>query len=74
MSAWQIGRKFSDETKAKISAANKGNRHTDEAKAKMRAATNAMPIITCPHCAKQGRGRAMKQWHFDNCKFKVEVA
>ena len=24
----------------------------------------------CPHCNKEGRGNAMKQWHFDNCKQK----
>lgn len=25
-------------------------------------------IITCPHCGKTGGNRAMKQWHFNNCK------
>lgn len=27
-------------------------------------------IHICPHCNKQGKGGAMKQWHFDNCKLK----
>ena len=26
------------------------------------------PEMICPHCNKIGRGSAMKQWHFDNCK------
>jgi hypothetical protein len=25
---------------------------------------------TCPHCNKRGQYRAMKRWHFDNCKQK----
>jgi hypothetical protein len=29
-----------------------------------------MPILICPHCGKEGRGGAMTQWHFDNCKEK----
>lgn len=27
-------------------------------------------IIECPHCGKTGGVPAMKQWHFDNCKFR----
>lgn len=26
------------------------------------------PELICPHCGKVGKGSAMKQWHFDNCK------
>lgn len=26
---------------------------------------------TCPHCGKEGKGAAMHQWHFNNCKFKT---
>lgn len=25
-------------------------------------------IISCPHCRQEGGARAMKRWHFDNCK------
>jgi hypothetical protein len=25
-------------------------------------------IISCPHCGKEGGARAMKRWHFSNCK------
>lgn len=28
------------------------------------------PIVTCPHCNKQGADRIMGRWHFDNCKHK----
>jgi hypothetical protein len=27
--------------------------------------------LTCPHCNLIGRGSAMKQWHFDRCKLKL---
>ena len=27
-------------------------------------------IVKCPHCSKKGQSRAMKRWHFDNCKHK----
>lgn len=26
------------------------------------------PIVTCPHCGKQGADRIMGRWHFNNCK------
>lgn len=29
---------------------------------------------TCPHCGKIGQYRAMKRWHFDNCKLKGETS
>ena len=28
------------------------------------------PIVTCPHCGKQGKGSGMWTWHFDKCKDK----
>lgn len=27
----------------------------------------------CPHCFKIGQYRAMKRWHYDNCKFKENI-
>ena len=27
-------------------------------------------LTNCPHCGKSGQYRAMKRWHFDNCKFR----
>jgi hypothetical protein len=70
------GMKHSEETKAKMRKPK-----SEETKAKMRKPkpntsnyfgnTNALkkhPIVTCPHCRKQGGGGSMKRWHFDNCK------
>jgi group I intron endonuclease len=55
--AWKMRRlvPMSEETRAKIGKAQKGIKH---------------PIVQCPHCSKSGGNRAMKQHHFDNCKFK----
>ena len=30
-------------------------------------------IVKCPYCPKEGPGPQMKQWHFDNCKFKEKT-
>lgn len=54
---WQ-GKARSEETKLKISEATKG-------KIKGKA-----PIVKCPHCEREGGLYSMKQWHFNNCKFK----
>lgn len=59
------GRKFSDETKTKISESNKGKIHSEETKARMR---KPKPIKVCPHCGKVGGGGMMDRWHFNNCK------
>ena len=44
----------SEETRKKISEANKGKH----------------PIVICPHCLKEGGRNNMYRWHFNNCKFK----
>lgn len=31
-----------------------------------------IPAITCPHCGKIGGISAMKRWHFEKCKSRVE--
>lgn len=54
---WQ-GKTRSEETKLKISEATKG-------KIKGKA-----PIVKCPYCDKEGGLYSMKQWHFNNCRFK----
>ena len=42
-----------------------------EVKAKIAATRASKPIVTCPHCGKQGKqGHNMKRYHFDNCKEK----
>jgi len=30
------------------------------------------PLITCPHCGKEGGSNTMQRWHFDNCKLKCQ--
>jgi hypothetical protein len=50
-----LGKKFSEETKRKMSAATKGI---------------AKPKLTCPHCGLLGGAPQMKRHHFDNCKEK----
>jgi len=62
------------ETKNKISLANKGrepfskNRPmSEEQKIKMRVPRIK---IECPYCGKIGGNSQMKRWHFDNCKEK----
>ena len=34
------------------------------------AASKNNSLSICPHCNKEGQYRAMKRWHYDNCKFK----
>lgn len=48
-----LGKTHSEESKKKISEANKGR---------------VFEKITCPHCGKDGAGPNMKRYHFDNCK------
>lgn len=55
MSRAHQGHVVSNETRQKISDANKGKKH---------------PTIICSHCGKIGAGNAMFQWHFDSCKYK----
>lgn len=70
LSAW-FGRKHTEETKLKISVAQKGRIFSEEHKEKMRKPKSVKPpkiIVNCPHCKKQGERRAMKRWHFNNCR------
>lgn len=66
------GKHHSEESKAKLSAVNSGKTLSDETKAKISAFWKNQPLVTCPYCGKQGKGGAMKQWHFDNCNHRIE--
>jgi hypothetical protein len=70
--AAHLGKIITEETKAKLSAANKGKFASEETKAKLSAVHmgKTHPIVTCPHCGKEGGARHLKRYHFDNCKFK----
>ena len=48
---------LSSETRAKISQSLSGKKYGKD------------EVIKCPHCSKAGGKKAMKRWHFDNCKF-----
>lgn len=50
----------------------KGNSISDETKKRISDGLKSKPILTCPHCGKEGRNN-MKRYHFDNCKFKQKV-
>lgn len=62
----------SEETKAKISEARKGIKFTDEHRQKLKdsAKNRIYRKAVCPFCGKEGTVHKMKQFHFDNCKFK----
>ena len=70
----------SKETRAKISKGNKGKKRklpppvSKETKKKISESSKGIKkpqkVYTCPHCGKSG-GNAIKYWHFDNCKKKI---
>jgi hypothetical protein len=49
---------------------NKGKTLSDEHKQKMRDAKKKQIMLKCPFCGVNGKGSGMKQWHFENCKYK----
>jgi len=67
-----LGQYVSPETRAKISAWNKGRKRdaivgANVAKAK-KAANESKPIGCCPHCGRTGRmNGGFISWHFDSC-------
>ncbi len=72
----RIGKEKADNVKLLASKRFKGIPKSDSQKKLMSESAKELwknrPEVTCPHCGKEGRGGAMKQWHFDKCKFKVE--
>jgi group I intron endonuclease len=74
-----VGRKHTDEAKAKIGKAHIGRKMTEHTKAQLKLANIGRPNamagkhflkIECPHCNKVGGLTAMPRWHMNNCKFK----
>lgn len=68
-----LGKPVSNETKVKLSIANSGYIHKQEAKDKIKNWANSLPAVQCPHCNKIGKGGAMKQHHFNNCKLILKI-
>lgn len=64
------GWRWSDESREKQSRRHSGKKLSLEHRTAIGNAQRGIrqPEHTCPHCGKIGRGSAMKQWHFDNCK------
>lgn len=58
---------WSEESRKKMSISKKGKKHSEETNKKRKQTIANKPIVTCPHCDKEGKGGAMKQYHFDNC-------
>ena len=52
---------FSEEHRKNISIALKG-------KPNLNLLGRKRPVVTCPHCNKQGGAGSMHLWHFDRCK------
>ena len=46
--------------------------HTEQSRSAIGNALRGMKheIVTCPHCGQTGGKPAMRQWHFDHCKFR----
>jgi len=71
------GKERSKEYRANISKAKSGNKNpmfgkkltfSEDHKKKLSQAYLHMESIVCPKCGKNGKGNAMKRWHFDRCK------
>jgi ribosomal protein L37AE/L43A len=68
----------SDETKKKRSLSMLGKNtgpKSEEIKRKIGEANKnkIREQLTCPFCGKTGAINGMKQWHFDNCKLKINL-
>lgn len=72
----RMGKDLSEKLKVKVSERFKNIPKTTEQKqkmsesAKLRYKNKPNVELICPHCGKKGKGAAMKQWHFDNCRYK----
>lgn len=66
------GHPVSKETRQKLSDRRLNMAPEEKAKlsAKLSAWQKALPPVVCPYCKKEGRGTAMKRWHFNNCRHK----
>lgn len=66
------GKKASKETIGKLKLRKNHNTpHCEEVKLKISEAVKNLPKVKCPHCNKEGGQSAMKRWHFDRCRFRV---
>ena len=71
--ASHTGKRHTEESKQKMRKPKAP--FTDEHRAKLSAASKlqtrqVQPIVTCPHCGKQGGAGTMPRWHFDRCRLR----
>jgi group I intron endonuclease len=78
-SEYQKGKKLSQEHKDKVGAGTKarveagthpwvGGEHTK--RLIEQGLHSSCKCYTCPYCGVEGKGGAMRRWHFENCKHK----
>lgn len=48
-----------------------GRNHSEETRRKLSDIKQALPIVECPYCRKQGKGSNMTRYHFQNCKHRI---
>lgn len=67
-----VGFKHTEETRKKISDANKGKTLSEEHRKKMSDSRKRRKIpvyiVTCPHCGLSGAKAPLTRHHFNNCK------
>ena len=68
--ASNIGRTCSNESRLRMSQAQKGKINTPEAIQKMSETAKNRERVTCPHCNRILDISNATRWHFDNCKEK----
>ncbi len=56
--------------KPKVGLAAKGHKKSAECNLKNSESNKNRPIVTCPHCGKEGQKQGMMRYHFEYCKFK----
>ena len=67
-----LGKKLTEEHKAKISKGNMGRKVSPITMEKLKM-LNLNCNISCPHCNVVSNKGAMARWHMDNCKFKENI-
>lgn len=63
------GKRHDEEAKKKIGESSK-KRAKGVYEKRIEEGNHPNNTTTCPHCEKIGQYRAMKRWHFNNCKLK----
>ena len=72
---------YTDERRAKLSEIKKGNTarkgyiNSEEHNKKVSAALKGKPCAKdeCPHCGKIAGVNVIKRWHYDNCKYRLDI-